>query len=187
MNEQPPGVSRAEKKARSKPAWPRLVLAALLGAGGTFVVIIIFMMLRGSGMERLTAERLEAAETRWEQNGPANYDIEVSVSGRQAAVYRVEVRRGQATSATRNGNPLTQLRTLSTWSVPGMFGTIHEERKKLEQLEAGAPGIPHLTVLVEFDSKYGFPRRYVRIESAGMGTANQEVTWEVRRFDDWGT
>jgi len=150
-------------------------------AAVTFVVILIVLAMRGGQMGPLTDETLEQAKKRWDEHEVANYDIEIEVSGRQASKYHVEVRGGEPVRASRNGEPLTQSRTWWTWSVPGMFETLHSDVINMEKYEAGEK-VPHLNVLVEFDGERGFPRRYVRVESVKMG-GNPEVTWQVTKFE----
>jgi hypothetical protein len=105
----------------------------------------------------------------------------VRVTGSQPAVYRVLVRGGQAENAWRNGRPLTSRRTFSTWSVPGMFGTISRDIEAVERVARGQADrfTPHLRLRAEFDKRYAYPQRYRRIEEG----SNIEVAWEVTRFD----
>lgn len=162
----------------------RKVLLVLLGLGGTLLAILLYMALGRDGTwSPLTAAALESARQRWQQSGVESYTLEVEVFGRQPAVYRVEVRRGRTRSATRNGAPLRQQRTWGTWSVPGMFDTIERDLAHIERVAEGRAdaSTPRLTVRVQFDQQYGLPRRYLRIERAGIG-GNPEVRWEVRQF-----
>jgi hypothetical protein len=133
----------------------------------------------------LSAEALRAARQRWRERGPADYDIEIRVEGPQPGTYQVTVRGGQATSALRNGQPLTQKRTLGTWSVPGMFATINRD---LEQVERRAGGNADrftgaLTLRASFEPELGYPQRYMRMESG----STRDVSWEVTRFEAWQT
>jgi len=162
--------------------YARWIIIALAAALGTFVLVIVVVGMRGGTMQPLSGDNLDKALQKWEKQAPQNYDIEIQVSGRQASRYHVEVRGGEPLRATRNGEPLTQRRTWWTWTAPGMFETLRADVRNMDKFAAGEKGVPHLSVLVEFDSKYGFPRRYVRVESVKMG-GNPEVSWQVTEFN----
>jgi hypothetical protein len=121
------------------------------------------------------------ARQRWEANAPPNYDIEVVVRGSQPATYAVEVRDGRPEVALRNGQPLLQRRTFSTWSVPGMFSTMSRDVEVVERFEQGnaSPSAPRLALRAEFDERFGYPTRYRRIEWGSP----VEVSWEVTKFE----
>ena len=108
-----------------------------------------------------------------EKNRISNYDISITVSGRQPGVYAVQVQQGVAMAATLDGRDLKRPRTFGTWSVDGMFETILRD---LENHELHG----HLLLGAEFDSTHGFPTRYERIEmQTGVHDA---LHWEVTRF-----
>ncbi|MEX2176040.1 MAG: DUF6174 domain-containing protein [Pirellulaceae bacterium] len=159
----------------------RVVLWTLAGlALGACLTIVVLRVLHRDSVPTLTPDLFHAARQRWKANEPADYDLEVRVTGSQPAVYRVEVRGGQAQAAWRNGQPLKQRRTFGTWSVPGMFGTIGRDVEAIERRAAGRadPRAPELTLRAEFDPRYGYPRRYQRIE----WSSPVEVSWEVVEF-----
>jgi hypothetical protein len=158
-----------------------LVLSALAGVLLGLFSIAIIIAIRGRDPSReLTREDFEIAQQRWTRSGPASYDISIKVVGRQPALYQVQVRSGDVVSATIDGRPLKQRRTFDTWSVPGMFGTIERDLEHVEEFTASGPrpNLPRLTLRATFDSNYGFPRRYRRLE---WGT-DRDVIWEVREF-----
>lgn len=132
----------------------------------------------------VTPTAFYAARDRWEATAPQAYDIEIRVSGSQPATYRVEVRGGEAEVALRNGKPLTQRRTFSTWSVPGMFSTISRDIEALERHAAGKAdaSTPRLILRAEFDPQYSYPAKYRRIEPGSP----VEVSWEVTHFRVYG-
>jgi len=156
-------------------------VAAVLG-GITFGALLIAIGTRRSPIPSLDAQRFHEAQRFWESHGPPSYEIEIRVEGRQAAVYRTEVRQGEVLQATRNEQPLRQQRTMGTWSVPGMFGTILSDVENQERHRTGSAGpeTPRVAVRCAFDAVYGFPTRYHRTEMTGA--ENVEVTWEVLRF-----
>jgi hypothetical protein len=133
----------------------------------------------------LTPEIFDAAHERWKRTAPANYDIEIRVSGNQPATYRVEVRGGQPQAAWRDGKPLTTRRTFGTWSVPGMFSTISRDVETVERQAAGRadPRQPPLILRASYDEKYSYPAHYRRTEwGSRKGSTAQEVKWEVTEF-----
>lgn len=162
-----------------KTAW--LVLAG--AGGGVFaltLVLVAFLAKRSAPLPPLTTEAFAAAQRRWEERGLASYDAQISVTGRQNAVYRVEVRGGEASVALRNGQPLKQQRTFDTWSVPGMFSTLAADVQSVETVAAGKAdaGTPQLVLRAEFDPEWGYPIRYHRLEKRKQ-SADYEVTWKV--------
>jgi hypothetical protein len=163
--------------------WPvrRVVLWLLLGAAVGVVTVIAAMRHRYQDpTPTLTPELFQAAHARWKSIAPLNYNIEIRVTGSQPALYRVEVRSGDAQAAWRNGQPLTTRRTFGTWSVPGMFGTISRDIEAMERHAAGRADrfTPRLTLRAEFDRQYSYPKRYRRIEH----WSTVEVAWEVTEF-----
>ena len=163
----------------------RLTLGCLAGLalGLAFALVLVRQRIHDP-TPALTPEILAATQLRWERNGPADYDIEVQVEGNQPALYRVEVRRGEAVAAQRNGHPLKQLRTLGTWSVPGMFGTMSSDLEQLEKRAAGKANAPtpHLTLRARFNPATGYPEKYLRYEAG----SRMQVSWEVIRFEPIG-
>jgi hypothetical protein len=148
---------------------------------GLLAMIGIAIATRGNISPRLTPEAFQAAMAKWKHEGPQDYNIEIQVRGNQPATYYVEVRGGDARLALRNGKPLTQRRTFSTWSVPGMFATMSRDVDALERRAAGQrdASTPDLNLRATFDPRYGYPARYRRLQYR----SSVEVEWEVTRFE----
>jgi len=160
----------------------RVLLGLLTGlAFGILLMVILATLQKGSAAPRLTPELFRTAVETWKKGEPPDYDIEVQVTGNQPATYFVEVRGGEAILALRNGKPLTQRRTFSTWSVPGMFATMSRDVDALERRAAGQNdrSVPDLHLRAAFDPQYGYPARYQRIEHHSI----VEVAWQVTRFE----
>ena len=160
----------------------RIMWGTLLGGAiGVGVTLFVVRTLNRDPTPELSPAIFHAENERAKATVPADYDIEVRVTGTQPATYRVEIRGGQAQAAWRNGNPLTSRRTFGTWSVPGMFGTISRDIEALERHAAGKADqfTPQLTLRAAFDPQYHYPAKYRRIEWGSP----VEVEWEVTSFN----
>ena len=155
-----------------------LIVGMLLGGA---VTMAILRWRLADPTPALTEERFQAARQQWAEHAPQDYDVEVVVQGPQPGTYRVSVRGGESIAASRNGKSLMQRRTFGTWSVPGMFGTIGRDLEQIERRRSGDADrlTPDLTLRASFDSVFGYPRHYLRMESG----STQDVSWEVTKFD----
>lgn len=170
--------------ARShEPGVRRFAVWMLIGIGlGCAVMLIALRQIHYDPTPSLTPDLFRAAHERWLANPIPNYDIEIRVTGPQAAVYRVTVRDGEPQAAWRNGKPLTSRRTFGTWSVPGMFSTISRDVEAVER--AAAKGVQSPLILrAEFDPRYAYPAHYRRIDNGSRkGGDSIAVTWDVTSF-----
>jgi hypothetical protein len=150
-----------------------LLLAALVVAG----IVVLFR----EDLPELTAANLAAAEARWAQSGPANYDLRVELGGARPGVFEIEVRDGVVAAAPKlNGNPVRGRHTWETWSVAGQFGTIGRELE-LAANPASEMQLAEDTRLVlraKFDEALGYPKEFRRIV---MGSG-PEISWRVTEF-----
>jgi hypothetical protein len=179
----PPDTARRARRRANQ------LLGLMLGLalGGIGAIVVLVLLANWNRPPQLDRARLESQRAIWEKNRVADYDIEVHVTGPREATYRVSVRDNVAVSASIDGRPLGDPRTFSTWSVPGMFGTIERdieavERNKRAGEEASGP---RLTLYATFDPRYGFPSSYQRFEWGEQST-NSEVTWKVEVFRPLG-
>ena len=164
------------------PLLRRVLVGVAAGVAiGLLAMIGLALLKPGSASPRLTPEIFRTATAKWDREQPHDYDIEIMVRGNQPATYFVEVRSGEARLALRNGKPLTQRRTFSTWSVPGMFATMSRDVDALERRAAGQAdrSTPDLHLRATFDPRYGYPARYRRLQYQ----SSVEVEWEVTRFE----
>jgi hypothetical protein len=159
--------------------------AGLLGVAAGIVGLLMIVVLRQQPtLPKLTLDRFHEAKARWAERAPRNYNIQVAVTGRQAAVYYAEVRDGEVFAATRDGEVLSRLRTVDTWTVPGMFETIQSDVVNLQRhLDGSADqNTPQVLLRGYFGEQSGVPLRYHRTELRKWGP-NVEVMWEVKRFE----
>jgi hypothetical protein len=154
------------------------------GLIGLIAAVIIWRTMFGQNvLPALTRHEWDESFRKWEAAGVRDYDIEIKVTGRQAATYAVQVRAGIPISAQRDGYALPQQRTWSTWTVEGMFETIGRDLESVEKHATGRAesGTPQLQLRGTFDPELGYPQRYLRTEMVKFG-ANPEVSWGVVRF-----
>jgi hypothetical protein len=162
-------------------------LPAFLGSAAAVVALLLAFVawLYSQRIPLLTDEAFADATARWQARSLANYEIEIQVTGRQAATYHVVVRDGQPVAAERNGHGLPQQRVWRTWSVDGMFDTVR--RDLMNEDRQADPASPTsqagLIVRAEFDPMYGYPSRYLRVQ---LGQPF-DVSWKVTRFVDLDT
>ncbi len=152
-----------------------------LGVVLLLLVVLIFW-LRRDGVPRFSRADFDRAWELWQSVEPPAYRISIRVVGPQPATYAVEVRDGEVQRATRNGNPLTQQRTMGTWSVPGMFDTMEYDLNAVHASGDEPAGSTALSLRAEFAPDYGYPRRYLRSD-ATMGTTTY---WQVESFQVLG-
>ncbi len=151
-----------------------------IGAGTILGLILVLLLMRWLGADptpQLSFDDYLRALQRWDDEAPANYDVAIDVRGSQPASYFVQVRNGEARAAFRNGKYLPHLRSHSTWSIDGMFATLAEDVARLEEAQRQRQSMPFL-LRVKFDSQYGFPAHYRRLEY----TSPVQVEWDVQRF-----
>jgi hypothetical protein len=159
---------------------PRAI--ALGMALGLLVALVVFFAIRRSanGTPRLTQEDYDAAVRRWDERGPASYDVDLELGGNRPGKIHVEVRGGEVTHMTRDGVEPTQKRTWDYWSVPGQLETIGQELQMARDPAGSfkAPGASQVVMWAEFDPELGYPQQYDRVV---LG-ADFEVHWKITRF-----
>jgi hypothetical protein len=168
----------ADRARARKHPFARGLVWGLLAALTVTIAISIF---RGrESVPRLTKAAYDAALARWEQNGPADYDLDLELGGKRPGPIHVEVRGGEVTRMTRDGVVPNQKRTWDYWSVAGQLETIGEELEMARQpaKSFGAPGAAEVVMWADFDPHYGYPCRYDRVV---LG-ADLEVHWKITRF-----
>jgi hypothetical protein len=173
------GNSSESPEVRQTPGSRNLMLLA--SVAGIVVLGLLFALRHffGESLPELTESSLDAAMTRWEKNGPASYDLDLEIAGRQPGVVHLEVRGGEVTVANRDGRP-TPERTWDEWSVPGQFDTLVRELEMAAdpQGEMNAPRGARIWLRAEFEPKFGYPRKFHRYASGGA----IEMSWQTTAF-----
>ncbi len=127
----------------------------------------------------LTQQRLAEAWQRWRERGPDNYDVELDVQGEIGGKVVVQVREGEVTFLSRDGQTPSQKRTWVYWTIPNQLGVL--ETDLAHARDTGPPFGSETSPAVlraEFDSEYGYPSRYQRLSLGGMGA----MSWQITRF-----
>ncbi|HVX11388.1 MAG TPA: DUF6174 domain-containing protein [Pirellulales bacterium] len=156
-----------------------VALGMAVGAVGLLIALAIVS--RHQAVPALTSEALAAAQSRWEQHGPANYRIDLEVAGRQASRYHVEVRGGKPTQVLRNDRPIPS-RSWYYWTVPGLFEVLDHDMDCSEDPTRGFGARPgsRAVLRADFDPDLGYPRKFQRLI---MGEPHLDMTWDVTAFD----
>ncbi len=161
-------TEEATKKSKRLPGWGLWFVAMILvvSIGGVFLI-------RARRLPSLDREVFDLARSHWHENGLTDYEVEVTVTGRQPGVYTVKVEKSIAVESSMDGRALTRPRTFGTWAVDGMFETLQRDLDSNEIDD-------NLMLGAVFDETYGYPLRYERLE---MKTGvHDSLRWEVTRF-----
>jgi hypothetical protein len=155
-----------------------LALGSLLGL--LLPVLLIAYLRSGGRLAVLTPDRLEAARSRWQAHGPAGYEMELRIGGRQPGVVHIVVQHDQPTAMTRDGVTPKRRASWNAWTVPSMFDTLEIELAGAANPERGfgAPSGARVIERADFDPETGYPRAYERFV---LGTA-LDMSWQVVRF-----
>jgi hypothetical protein len=159
-----------------------VVLGAAVGALVTFAAIVVVVVLaRRHTAPPLTADVLADAQERWRKHGPADYRMDVIVTGRQASRYHVEVSGGKPTRVLRDDRSTTA-RTWHYWTVPGLFEVLEHDMECSDDPTRGFGAQPGSQAVLRavFDSELGYPRKFERLI---LGEPNLDMTWEITLFE----
>jgi hypothetical protein len=140
--------------------------AIVIGAAAISVaVVIVGVPFLPGRTQPVTREKLVDARRRWEAADILNYNLDFEISGAQTGRYAVEVRDGEATRVTRNGQPATP-GDPHYYTIDGLFQTIEREFEVSEQSARGPAvvGAERPTaswVRMRCDDRLGYPVHYV--------------------------
>jgi Family of unknown function (DUF6174) len=150
-----------------------------VGCGfGVLAGILLMVWLRRGALPAISLTDLEAAEKRWNEAGPASYDMDLKFTGVNPSEIHVEVRNREVTAMTMNGRP-TKRHLWDEYSVPGLFGVIRRDIEVCMAAEnvAAASRDQNAEPIVPraiFDEHYGYPTQYHRVTSTGS-----DAKWRV--------
>jgi Family of unknown function (DUF6174) len=148
--------------------WFFVVLGVL---AATAAVISVVTSLR----QQLTPQQLHAAQERWRQHGPRDYDMEYTFKrGEATDTFRVQVRGGKVVALTQNGRPLEE-RLHHYYDMPGLFGWIEDFLDQDRQ-----PGRPRVFATASFDPVDGHLQRYVRSVMSSQERQEIDVQFHAR-------
>ncbi|MEX2317012.1 MAG: DUF6174 domain-containing protein [Pirellulales bacterium] len=156
----------------------RMLLIGLLTFGAVLVAIFVALeVFVARRIPELTTERLAAAHELWQRQGPPSYDLDIQIEGARPGPVHVEVRNGDVVAVSINGQPPSAW-TWDTWTVAGQFETLEREllvaEDPVHQLNAESGTTWRLRC--EFDTQFGFPRRFQRTVFGGQPNASWHVT-----------
>ncbi len=172
----PDAPSSQRRATRGRTRLQNIVLGVILGSVvgliGVFGAMVYF---NRDQLPLMKAAEFEAAQAKWNQRGPANYDMDLEGNFNLKGRLHVEVHNGKVTAMTLDGQPKPK-RLWDYYSVPGLFGIIREDLER----NAAAVTNPEKVVIqqAEFDSELGYPRRYQR----SGASAGQGGDWKIVRF-----
>lgn len=159
------------------------LIPSVLGAGTALVVTaVVAVWLLRDDTPPLTLSALEAAQTRWREHGPRDYDLDIQIAGKRAGRVHIEVRNGEPTAMTRDGLVPSQPRTWSMWTVEGQFDMIRIEFDAAANPAKGFGTASGAQIIqrARFDQELGYPLRYERFV---MGTDHDlDIDWRVVHF-----
>jgi hypothetical protein len=123
--------------------------------------------------QQLKPQELADAQTRWQEHGPRDYDLEYTQKGVNPSEFQIQVRQGKVVSAKRNGQPL-EPRLYPFYDMEALFSYIETFLEQDSQ-----PGRPRTYTIGSFDPEDGHLLHYVR---RVMGSLEQvDITVQLRR------
>ncbi len=171
-----PPTSSAPAQAQPSGRIP-LILGLIIIIG-----LLSFWLLTRNRVPELTRVIWTQQRELWLKNNPINYDLalKVQVATRPEMRYELQVREGKLSSFKIDGNPNPGG---ATYTIDGLFDNLEGELDLKEGKAPQNPGMPTNQMLkAEFDEKYGFPKRFMRI-----APDNKSFFIEVTQFTPQNT
>jgi hypothetical protein len=134
------------------------------------------VLLRSDASPELTPQALDAARRRWQERGPASYELTLQMSGALNDRRRVEVADGVVVAMEIDGRPAAE----SAWryaSVDGLLEFLEQELRNAQDPppSLGVTGPGQVVLRAEFDRELGYPRRFLR----HLLGRQQSTSWEI--------
>jgi hypothetical protein len=157
-----------------RPSLPMLGLALVGG------LVVGLLVMRGDAAPKLEPTDLAAAQQRWSENRPADYEITLQMGGALTDQRRIVVRDHQVVEMTVNDISSSEA-SWSYWSVEGLLKFLEDE---IRNRENPIPGMgvsdPRQIVLrARFDPDLGYPIYFLR----HLLGRQQGTEWEVVAFE----
>lgn len=169
-----PETFQAGRRSRAMPRSQKILLRLVsLLAGIALAAVLIFGFLRDN-TPRVTQPILNKAKAQWRQAGITSYDLEVRTTGGRQESFVVQVRDGEVTSLSIEGNQMPSDRLGDTWLVDRQFDYIQNDLRKAEMPKNGGA----MRMVGVFDPEFGYPQRY----RCWASDDRPETSWEVTRF-----
>ena len=157
---------------------------------GLVVLLIVGGVIQGvAGLFRndtqLTIDALDEARARWDENHPANYDLQIQFDSSDANMsIRLQVRNNQVVSATTNSRAMDR-EEADRWTIPGQFDRIRDDVIASGDPTQGLNIREHAYLIPKaaFDAEFGYPTHY---EFKGEG-APLQYQWRVVKFEPVST
>lgn len=173
--DQPPAAcaNDPELVVLPQPGAKRRLLTLLSIALGLGLFATILGVVWYRSRSPLTPARLQHARELWQQHGPRDYNLQITIEGRMSGTYWIEVRENRVTRAVQLhsdgrqtdillvtlGDGRTIRRDGYEWSVSGLFEWLERD------LERDRTGNTAYT-FARFDAYDGHPVEYLRSESS---------------------
>ena len=182
VDEQPVINSEHSPPAPRRLRASDVALGAAAGALLTIVALVaLAVVFRRHSAPELTDEALHAAQKRWNERGPANYRMDLVVTGRQVSRYHVEVQDGKPIQVLRDDRP-TPPRTWYYSTVPGLFEILEHDMECSDDPTRGFGAKPGSRAVLRaiFDERLDYPRKFERLI---LGEPHLNMTWEIIHFE----
>ncbi len=147
--------------------WWFWTLVLLFSMTCTTIVLLVYWQ---QTRTQLTRERLDAARLRWREHRPAQYRLNIQVSGATSGQYILTVHGQEVTSFSMNG--LTELPSKGrAWTVDSFLEEILPR-----ELEGMLQPRPTCFAQVEFDETNGLPRHYLHSANGRSTKIQMQLT-----------
>jgi hypothetical protein len=152
---------------------------ALALVGGLAVGLLL---LRSDSAPDLTQEALNEARSRWSENGPTSYVLEIQMAGTLSDLRSIVVEDGAVVEMTSNGQPAVES-AREHWSVDGLFGFLQQEidNRASPPAALGVSAPEQIVIKARFDPDLGYPTYFLRhLLGRQVGTEWKVVAFRAR-------
>jgi hypothetical protein len=173
FDDEPAPVARSRRRISMHFIAGSILLGITFGLG----VVLVLLILGDRGQPpNMTPQSFQAAQQRWNERGPASYDMDIEQSLGINGKIRVSVRDHRVTGMTING-AAAPLRLWNNWWVPGLFEIIGLDLARNTDAATQSQAAV-LFQQADFDADTGLPRIYRRTDLV----SNQSAEWRITSF-----